>query len=323
MQEAKKSLGQHWLSDPMILSYICVQAGIKKGDCVLEIGPGKGDLTAKLLEMGAEVVAVEIDKCLEADLRKKFNSLPFTLNMLSIMDFDLSKMPKDYKVVANIPYYLTSHLLRMLSETQHKPAIIVLLVQKEVAERIAAKPGKMSLLLSEFDFRELTEQVAYMLSPLIREKKQIFSVDMAETTSFLISADEGKLRQILTNLLSNAIKFTSEGGRITVSASYRSPKTVPAVPNALPADRFLYVEVKDTGIGISDENQSELFQPFKQVDPSFTRRYPGTGLGLALCKELIELHGGKIGVTSVAGDGSQFFFYLPLVQAVTLVPAAV
>lgn len=144
--ETKKSLGQHWLTDKKSLEAICETADVKTGDCVLEIGPGKGDLTAKLLGCGAEVVAVEVDKSLETGLRKKFSSLPFTLNMLSIMDFNLSKMPKDYKVVGNIPYYLTSHLLRMLLETQHKPQIIVLLVQKEVAERIAAKPGKMSLL---------------------------------------------------------------------------------------------------------------------------------------------------------------------------------
>lgn len=146
LPEAKKSLGQHWLSDVKVLETICSFADVKKGDVVLEIGPGKGDLTAKLLESGAEVVAVELDESLEADLRKKFSSLPFTLNMLSIMDFDLSKMPLSYKVVANIPYYLTSHLLRMLLETQHKPQMIVLLVQKEVAQRIAAKPGQMSLL---------------------------------------------------------------------------------------------------------------------------------------------------------------------------------
>lgn len=144
--DTKKSLGQHWLSDAKVLETICGFADVKKGDIVLEIGPGRGDLTAKLLESGAEVVAVELDESLEADLRKKFSSLPFTLNMLSIMDFDFSKMPEGYKVVANIPYYLTSHLLRMLLETQHKPKTIVLLVQKEVAERIAAKPGQMSML---------------------------------------------------------------------------------------------------------------------------------------------------------------------------------
>ena len=143
---AKKSLGQHWLDDERSLAAMCDAASIKNGDTVLEIGPGQGSLTAILLDRGARVAAVELDGRLAQELKKKFAGLPFTLNMLSILDFDLSNMPGGYKIVANIPYYLTAHLLRMLSETQHKPSVVVLLVQKEVAERVTSKPGEMSVL---------------------------------------------------------------------------------------------------------------------------------------------------------------------------------
>lgn len=142
----RKSLGQHWLKDKASLDSICDAAGVKPSDTVLEIGPGTGELTDKLLKRGAKVVAVELDERLAAGLQQRFKGLPFSLNMLSILDFDLSSLPGGYKIAANIPYYLTNHLLRMLCETQHKPSVAVLLVQKEVAERVTADPGEMSLL---------------------------------------------------------------------------------------------------------------------------------------------------------------------------------
>lgn len=139
----KKSLGQHWLRDEAILDYIADAAEISATDTVVEIGPGTGTLTAKLLARGAKVVAVEKDEKLAASLAKHKN-LRVVPN--DILTFDLNKLPTGYKVVANIPYYLTSNLLRVLSESANPPATAVLLVQKEVAERIAAGPGQMSLL---------------------------------------------------------------------------------------------------------------------------------------------------------------------------------
>jgi len=222
LPEANKSLGQHWLTDAKTLETICDFADVIKGDCVLEIGPGKGDLTAKLLESGAEVVAVEVDKSLEADLLAKFGSLPFSLNMLSIIDFNLSKMPKDYKVVANIPYYLTSHLLRMLLETQHKPKSIVLLVQKEVALRIAAKPGQMSLLSVSAQYFcdvELGQVIpAKLFTPppkvdsqiirLIPRKLPLFKATDNKQFFRLVKAGFSNRRKTLLNSLSNGLQLS-------------------------------------------------------------------------------------------------------------------
>ncbi len=143
MSLAKKSLGQHWLRDEATLNYICDAAQLVSGGTVLEIGPGTGTLTVKLLERGANVVAVEKDEKLASGLTKHKN-----LQVIAgdILTYDLSQLPAGYKVVANIPYYLTSNLLRVLSESANPPAMMVLLVQKEVAQRIAADPGQMSLL---------------------------------------------------------------------------------------------------------------------------------------------------------------------------------
>lgn len=142
----KKSLGQHWLKDEAALRAILDAAMTEKNDVILEIGPGLGSLTRLLLTRVKRVVAVELDKALAAQLPKRIRDKNLDVINQDIMNFDLSVMPPGYKIVANIPYYLTSGLLRILTEADNPPKQIVLLVQKEVAERLAARPGNMSLL---------------------------------------------------------------------------------------------------------------------------------------------------------------------------------
>lgn len=142
-----KDLGQHWLRDRDTLEAIVELADVKKTDIVLEIGPGPGDLSELLVNKAAKVVAVEIDPALVKTLHVRFKDIAnFTLIHADIRRFDLDSMPKNYKIVANIPYYLTSYLIRILSESHNPPQLCVLLVQKEVAERLLAKPGKLSVL---------------------------------------------------------------------------------------------------------------------------------------------------------------------------------
>ena len=142
----KKSLGQHWLHDLDVLQAMCDAGEVSKDDTVVEIGPGLGTLTELLVEQAKEVVAVEYDKELFVGLRKSMVRKNLDIVNDDCLTFDYSKMPAGYKVVANIPYYLTSNLLRVLSESPNPPAVIALLIQKEVAERVAAKPGDMSIL---------------------------------------------------------------------------------------------------------------------------------------------------------------------------------
>lgn len=142
----KKSLGQHWLNDRLALEAIAEMAEIKTSDTVLEIGPGLGNLTHYLVKQAAHVVAVEFDETLAATLPQKVSAANLTVIQADILKFDLNQLPASYKVVANIPYYLTSNLLRILSESNNPPHLMVLLVQKEVAERICAAPGQMSVL---------------------------------------------------------------------------------------------------------------------------------------------------------------------------------
>ena len=152
MSAPKKSLGQHWLHDEATLNYICDAAELVPTDTVLEIGPGTGTLTKKLLSRGAKVIAIEKDQALAKNLSINMTGATSHISQKlevvqgDILQFDLNQLPVGYKVVANIPYYLTSNLLRVLSESTNPPTIMVLLVQKEVAEHIAAGPGRMSLL---------------------------------------------------------------------------------------------------------------------------------------------------------------------------------
>ncbi len=143
---AKKSLGQHWLTDSRTLLSICEAADITSADTVLEIGPGIGTLTAFLTSQAKRVVAVEFDKTLAQALPGQVSAPNLEVIHQDIIKFDLTSLPADYKIVANIPYYLTSHLLRIISETSNLPKLVALLVQKEVAERVTAEPGSMSLL---------------------------------------------------------------------------------------------------------------------------------------------------------------------------------
>jgi 16S rRNA (adenine1518-N6/adenine1519-N6)-dimethyltransferase len=153
----KKSLGQHWLRDRAVLSHIADCAGLTESDTVLEIGPGLGTLTSELLRRSEKVVAVEFDEELARKLPAQFPGKNLEVVRSDILAFDLSNLPAGYKVVANVPYYITSKIVQLLMTAKNKPSVAVLLVQKEVAQRLAARPGDMSILaISAQVFAEVT-----------------------------------------------------------------------------------------------------------------------------------------------------------------------
>ena len=160
--------------------------------------------------------------------------------------------------------------------------------------KIAA--GRMQLSLEPLALDALFREVADSVRAQLEARTHKLAIE-PESETLLVTADRGRLRQVLLNLLSNAIKFTIDGGRITLSAQ-------------LAGDR-VRVAVSDSGIGIAPEDQEKLFREFVQLDGSPSRRYEGTGLGLALSKRLVELQGGAIGVDSQLGKGSTFWFTVP------------
>jgi signal transduction histidine kinase len=175
--------------------------------------------------------------------------------------------------------------------------------------------GRMSLSLAPTDLREAITGAVTDTESLRRAKRQNVWLELDDTPLNVV-ADGVRVRQVLFNLLSNASKFTGEGGSIILSAlSTRAPLAPPADragdERKLVTKDVVWVSVADTGIGIAPADMAKLFQEFSQVDSSASRRAQGTGLGLALSKKLVEMHGGTIGAESLPGRGSTFWFILP------------
>lgn len=145
-ERPKKSLGQHWLHDIDALQAMIDAADVRSGDIVLEIGPGLGTLTKELCKVATRVIAVEFDELLAQELPFRVPAENLEVRQGDILSFDFGSLPRGYKVVANIPYYLTSNLIRRMCESANPFSMAALLVQKEVAERVCAEAGKTSLL---------------------------------------------------------------------------------------------------------------------------------------------------------------------------------
>jgi len=161
---------------------------------------------------------------------------------------------------------------------------------------------KIVLEQKEFDLRNLLDDVTNLFAHSLRMKGVTFQVVVCEGTPVQIKGDETRLRQILNNLVNNASKFTKEGSVLLRTKVIEESGTLP----------FLHFDVFDSGIGISEALTAKLFQPFTQADSSTTRRFGGTGLGLSISKRLVELMEGRIGVNSGLGNGSHFWFEIPL-----------
>ena len=200
--------------------------------------------------------------------------------------------PRQTKYIANI---LTSgrHLLQLIND--------ILDLAKIEAKRL-------ELDLAPFAVASALQDVATIVKALAYKKNIALEVSAAPELPLLV-ADQPKFKQIMYNLLSNAIKFTPDGGHVGVEVRLEEVRL-----DEKNTPRFLRFSVSDTGIGIRPEDQERVFAEFEQVDSSFSRRHQGTGLGLALTKRLVELHGGHIRVESqgIEGQGSTFFFVLPV-----------
>jgi 16S rRNA (adenine1518-N6/adenine1519-N6)-dimethyltransferase len=159
-------LGQHWLKDPKILETICEYADLSSEDFVIEIGPGLGTLTSKLLKSGAEVLAVEYDAKLAKDLVASFPNKP-TLKVQNsdIRTFNFEELQPGYKLVTNLPYYISGIFFRILIDTKNKPQVAVVLVQMEVAQKMAESPelgpsNKLAMLAAYYYRTELGIKVS-------------------------------------------------------------------------------------------------------------------------------------------------------------------
>lgn len=217
----KKALGQHWLHDSVTLDAIVEAASVEIGDNVLEIGPGLGTLTERLASAKANVTALEFDQDLILGLNKKFKNIDnVEICEGDIRTFNYTEFSKNYKIVANIPYYLTSHLIRAISETENPPEISVLLIQKEVAQRLCARPGQMSILgvTAQFYFDcslDIFVPAALFTPPpkvdsqvVVLKKRSAKLFDVNEKELFrLVKAGFSEKRKTLRNSLSGGLQL--------------------------------------------------------------------------------------------------------------------
>ena len=166
----------------------------------------------------------------------------------------------------------------------------------ELLDIVKTGGGRLQLKLEPVDMKSLLQGIGWQIAPLVQRKSQNLTVDIPDTLP-LLQGDGQRLEQAVFNLMTNATKFTPAGGNIALKARNKGTE--------------LIIEVHDDGVGISKEEQSRLFKPYSRID-SDRQKHPGLGLGLALVKQVVELHGGRIWVESQPARGSIFALALPV-----------
>jgi PAS domain S-box-containing protein len=232
--------------------------------------------------------------------------------LTSILGFSIVLLQQHFGVLtAKQEQYLS----RIHDSGEHLLALI-----NGLLDLAKVEAGKLELNLERVSLTELCESALQIVEVRALANHQHLSLELPIACEY-VTVDRQRILQVLLNYLSNAIKFTPEGGTIILRTRLASDLEIEdpigAVDRALQptlASRFVVLSVCDTGIGIPVEKQHLLFQMFQQIDGAFDRAHPGTGLGLALTKRLVELHGGKISFTSTPNEGSTFSAWLPLLK---------
>jgi CheY-like chemotaxis protein len=198
------------------------------------------------------------------------------------------------------------------ANTNKISADALLSIINDILDFSKIEAGKMTFEKVAFDLRETVKHSVELLAPRARDKGLALNCSIPPNLPTQLVGDPSRLRQILLNLLSNAVKFT-EQGEVSLEIKQLDETS---------EDVGLSFSVRDTGIGISEENQKKLFQSFNQADASTTRRFGGTGLGLAICRKLVELMNGSLTLTSSPGKGSTFSFTLRYARQNSPAPSA-
>lgn len=282
-------------------------------------------LEEKVAERTAELMAA--NRQLEEQKRELQEAGEFKSRILANMSHELRTPLTSILALAElleqgVAGALTSEQQEYIQDIQ-KSGKTLLAIINDILEMSRLQAGKMELNWEEFSVADLIAEASRIMRPAMQEKQLSYSINLAPDLPPAVG-DVAKVKQVLLNLLSNAVKFTPRGGQVTVEAS-----TVP-VPNACttgrsvttsegevteeelePGNVMLAVSVIDSGPGIPPHQRQVIFEPFRQLDNSARRRYPGTGLGLSVAKGLVEMHGGNITVDAAPGGGSIFTFTIP------------
>jgi len=288
---------------PTLLGQALLELGLIDREALDQI------ITIQILELHNALN--EANKSLEKRVEERTKELQRALSRLS----ELNALKSNF--IANISHELRTPLTHikayvdLLAEAELGPltneqaeALAVLTRSETRLEKLIedliqfsfASRGELSLNIQDVDILQLVRNCASRYITKAQSKKTIIKT-FESVDSPLIQADEDKIGWVIMQLLDNAIKFTPEGGKIAIKVSNASGLVV--------------ISVIDTGIGVPEDRKVEIFEPFHQLDGSATRRYSGTGLGLAMARRIIEAHGSQIIVDSQVGKGSKFEFTLP------------
>jgi signal transduction histidine kinase/DNA-binding response OmpR family regulator len=219
------------------------------------------------------------------EIRTPLNGIVPLLEILKETELD-----SEQRQFVNTALTSSHHLLRIIND---------------ILDFSKIEAGKLDIEFIEFQLDEAVDSIIALLSKNADRRKLTLSYSIGPGVPESVKADPIRLRQVLTNLVSNAIKFTESGGVIRVEVNLRESDH---------EHQEIVFAVRDTGIGMDRETIARLFRSFSQADASTTRKHGGTGLGLVICRRLVELMGGEIGVSSEKNKGSVFWFTLPLIR---------
>ncbi|TDJ31951.1 MAG: response regulator [Gammaproteobacteria bacterium] len=240
----------------------------------------------------ANVAKSEFLATMSHEIRTPLNGVLPLLDILRDTNLD-----REQRELVHTAYSSSQHLLKIIDD---------------VLDYSKIESGRLELEIIEMNLKELVEELVMLMSPSAKRKGVKITYHISPDVRPLVRGDPIRIRQIVTNLIGNSIKFT-ERGYISINISKRH-ETRESVD--------LLFTVKDTGVGMSEQTARRLFKPFSQADASTTRTHGGTGLGLVICKRLVDLMKGQIGVRSEPGKGSVFWFLAPLQKSLSDIPAA-
>ena len=243
-------------------------------------------LEAKQTAESAVMAKGEFLATMSHEIRTPLNGIIPMLDLLMN-----SKLPPDQHDFLRTAYTSSRQMLRIVDD---------------ILDFSKLEANKLQLESTSFNLRDLLDSIIRLMEKPAETKGLRLSLQLDPGVRLALRGDPVRLRQVLTNLISNALKFTERGSVNLVVSRKGETRT----------QHELRFEVRDTGIGISKDNAKNLFRAFAQADASTTRLYGGTGLGLVICKRIVDLMGGQIGVDSEAGRGATFWFEIPLLKAV-------